>query len=191
MLVLAVANWLITADAFSQASFTFRNGDSRGVNAPVFDASGVPLSGLGYLAELRGGPTPDLLAPLVLLDSDGQRIIKPFTSATAGYVAPSDPGTPVVSTVEAGGFAYLQMLAWDASLGGAYEEAVAKGLGGYGESPIFYAHGGNPLGPLPTFPAPLIGLESFSLRAVIPEPSTYALFVLGSLLVLGLGRRAK
>jgi hypothetical protein len=188
MVMLVVASWLITADAFSQASFTFRNGDSRGVNAPVFDSLGVPLSGFGYLAELWGGPTPDSLAPVVLFNSDGTRIIKPFTSATAGYVHPTDPGTPVVSTVEAGGFAYLQMLAWDASLGGAYEEVVAKGLGGYGESPIFYAQGGYPLGPGPTPPAPLIGLESFSLRAVIPEPSTYALFVLGSLLVLASGR---
>jgi hypothetical protein len=187
ILSLGAASLLIAADAFGQASFSFQSRYSAyGVNAPVFDALGVPLAGPGYLAELWGGPTPDSLTPLFLLEYDDRRLIKPFSSG--GYVDPPDGGTPVVSTVEASGFAYLQMLAWDASLGGAYEEVVAKGLGGYGESPIFYAQGGNPLGPLPTVPAPLIGLESFSLRAVIPEPSTWTLFALGSLAALGFRR---
>ena len=88
-------------------------------------------------------------------------------------------------SVGAGDWAYLQMRAWEASLGGSYEDVMARGLGGYGESPIFYAQGGDPTAPLPTLPRPLIGLEYFSLRAVVPEPSAWALLLLGGGLVLG------
>ena len=72
------------------------------------------------------------------------------------------------------------MRAWDASLGATYEEVAARGLGGYREPIVFYGKGGDPLG-LPTLPSPLVGLESFGLRAVIPEPSTWALFAIGAL----------
>jgi hypothetical protein len=47
--------------------------------------------------------------------------------------------------------------------GASYEEAAARGLGGYGESPLFYAKGGDPFDQFP-LPAPLLGLQSFSLR---------------------------
>jgi len=69
-------------------------------------------------------------------------------------------------------------------LGATYEEVAAAGMGGYGESPIFYAQGGDPWPPHPTLPGPLIGLESFSLHP-IPEPKTVWLFAVG-LGILGL-----
>ena len=77
------------------------------------------------------------------------------------------------------GFAWLQVRVWDTRLGATYEEVAGLGIGGYGESPLFYAQGRNPLSAPPDLPGPLIGLQSFSLRPVVPEPSTWALLVLG------------
>jgi hypothetical protein len=82
-----------------------------------------------------------------------------------------------VPTVAPYGWAWLELRAWDARLGATYEEVAALGIGGYGESPLFYAQGGN-ANDLLGFPAPLIGLQSFSLRPVVPEPSTVALVLL-------------
>jgi hypothetical protein len=39
-------------------------------------------------------------------------------------------------------------------------------IGGYGESSLFYAQGGNPF--ILSTPGPLIGLQSFNLRPVVP-----------------------
>ena len=170
--------WSLTA--FSQANFLFRNLEAVGeVNAPVFDADGVPLAGADYRAELWGGPVPDSLAPLVLLDLGNQRLIKSFLSG--GYVDPIDGGLLVVPNVPPSGWAWLEMRAWDARLGATYEEASSLGLGGYGESPLFYAQGGTPFSQFP-IPGTLIGLQSFSLRPVIPEPSVWALLGVGGLI---------
>jgi len=61
----------------------------------------------------------------------------------------------------------------DARLGATYEDVVGRGLGSYGESPLFYAQGGDPYNQFP-IPGRLVGLQSFSLRPV-PEPSIWAL----------------
>jgi hypothetical protein len=52
-------------------------------------------------------------------------------------------------------------------------------VGGYGESPLFYAQGGNPVPPGVSLPRPLIGLESFSVLQEVPEPSAWLLFAVG------------
>ena len=66
----------------------------------------------------------------------------------------------------------------ECQLGTTYEAVSALGIGGYGESHLFYAQSGNPYDLLGV-PASLIGLQSFSLRPIIPEPSTWVLVVLG------------
>jgi hypothetical protein len=184
-LILVVAAILVlTHTAFGQSSFALNNyRPFYGIDAPVFDALGVALEGPGYLAELWGGPTADSLSPAGSFSDWDRRAIVPFRTGfrTGGYVTYVDDA--IVLSVRPFELAALQVRAWDASLGSTYEEVVARGLGGYGESPVFYAMGGNPLG-LPTLPGPLIGLESFSLRPVIPEPSTWALFAMGGLAVL-------
>lgn len=167
---------LVPCAVFSQASFELANHNSPLVDAPVFDAQGIPLTGTNYFAELWGSSTPDSLTPLVLFVG-GSREIVPFLSR--GYFIPdSTSGHLVVATVPPSGWAWLQVRAWDARLGATYEETVARSLGGYGESPLFYAQGSNPFDLL-GLPAPLIGLESFSLREVIPEPSSALLLLLG------------
>jgi hypothetical protein len=163
------------------ASFELANLHSPLVNAPIFNAQGVPLAGSNYLAELWGAATPDSLTPLVLFPQGGREIV-PFLSD--GYFIPTArSGVVVVPAVPGYGWAWLQVRAWDANLGATYEEVVLHGMGGYGESRLFYAQGGNPSDSL-GLPGFLIGLESFSLRAVVPEPSTVALMLAGLPLLL-------
>jgi hypothetical protein len=76
-------NLLFACAVFSQSSFELANLDLPLVNAPVFDAQGVPLAGPRYLVELWGAATPDALAPLVDLARGSVRDIVPFM--TRGY----------------------------------------------------------------------------------------------------------
>jgi hypothetical protein len=176
---------LLSPSLFGRSTFLFRNLNGDGnVNAPVYDSNGVPLEGPRYLAELYGGATNNSLVPLVLFES-GSRLIKSF--ATQGYVVPIDGGSLVVATVPPRGWAWLQMRAWDVQLGTTYQEAASRGVGGYGESLVFYAQGGDPYDMLGG-PEPLIGLQSFSLRP-IPEPAVWVLLATGALSILFLARR--
>jgi len=159
-IAVTVALWNIAALG-QGAYFSFQNASAR---APVAGSDNVPLAGTNYLAELFGGPDPEGLMP-ALGDSGGQRVQVPFV--TLGYVRGA---TVRIPSVPDSGWTWLQMRAWDARLGKTYEEVVVRGLGGYGESPRFYAKGSS--GPLctgvPCAPALLIGLQSFSLRPITP-----------------------
>lgn len=170
---------LLSPVVLGQATFQLNNHALRlGVDAPVFDAQGVPLEGLIYRAELYGGNKSESLSPAsASLASPSSRLMVPFLEGVAaGYFGTSE--SAVIFQVPPGGSAWLQVKAWDTRLGATYEEVAAIGLGGYGESPLFYAAGGNP-GPNPTPPGPLIGLQSFNLLPVIPEPSPVLLLLPG------------
>jgi hypothetical protein len=171
ILIVSVAN-----GALGQAWFELANKHIPSVDAPVFDAQGIALAGTNYLAELWGGATPNSLTPLSVIDQGNRRMIVPFVSN--GYFLPA-AGQLTVLGVPANSWAWLEVRAWDARLGLSYEDAVNRGLGGYGNSPLFYAQGGNPFDLLGV-PAPLIGLQSFSLLPVVPEPSAVWLFLLGA-----------
>ena len=178
-------NSLLSAAALSQATFEMYNYDpSHGVDAPIFDSQGVPLVGPRYLAELWGGVAADSLAPALDYDYGRGRLIVPFY--TGGYFY--DFRSAWVFTVPSGGRAWLQVRVWDANLGSTYEEAVSRGWGGYGASPAFYAQGGW-TGQNPGLPGPLIGLQSFSLLPVIPEPNAAMLLWLGLPLLIWCFRR--
>jgi hypothetical protein len=168
----ALANLFLSSTVLAQATFALQNRfPVYAIDAPVFDAQGMPLAGANFRAELWGAATPDALVPAVDLSRNQTRVMVPFLGngyflSTSGFIA-------VPSTViGGGGYAWLQVRAWDARLGPTYEDVAVLGLGGYGESPLFYARGGNPFLIPAELPGPLIGLQSFSLRAVIPEPST-------------------
>jgi hypothetical protein len=161
MVGLVALTLLFKHGAFGEASFAMQTKFSiYGINAPVSDADGLPLEGTNYLAELWGAATPDALKPALVTEGGSSRVIVPFI--TQGYfiytASPAAvPGVPPFSWV------WLQVRAWDARLGATYEEVAARGLGGYGESPLFYAQGsGSSVNGL--LPFPLIGLKSFSLR---------------------------
>lgn len=193
----SVLSFLLLQSALGQATFRFNNySPSSSINAPVSDAQGNLLAGENYLAELWGGAAPDSLTPAIAVYS-GQRVIIPFQSpAGAGYFRDAYVGRdgadhPSIFSVLPGGWAWLEVRAWDARLGATYEEVTALGIGGYGQSQLFYAQGGIP--DLLSIGAPLFGLQSFSLLPIIPEPSSYALLALGgaALWVLRLLRRQR
>ncbi len=187
-------NWLMglsllngTLTVLGQSTFEmFNRNPFAGVNAPVFDAQGVALAGSNFQAELWGGMSSDSLPPAVDYNFGGGRLIVSF--GTDGYFYSSHSAF-LLSIVPPGGGAWLQLRAWDARLGATYEQVSALSAGGYGESPLFYAQGGNPT--TPTLPAPLIGLQSFNLRPVIPEPSNLALVALGNAALWGFNRRRR
>jgi len=179
--------FLLSYSALGQATFELRNRNPFvGLDAPVFDAQGTPLAGTNYLAELWGGMTIDSLSPAIDIEYGWGRLIVPFS--TRGYFYSWHIAT-IPSIVPPGGYAWLQVRAWDARLGSTYEEVAALGLGGYGESPLFYARGGNPLAVPPELPCPLIGLQSFSLRPIVPEPSSWALLAVAATASCWLVRR--
>ena len=177
----AFLNLVLPWSGFGAATFDLRNRNRPyGVDAPVFDARGVLLEGTNYLAELYGGPRPDALTPAT--DDTPRRIIVPF--GAQGYF--SYLTTEVfITTVPALGWAWLQVRAWDVRLGSTYEAVVDRGLGGYGESPLFYAQGGlsGHLGPPPQ---PLIGLQSFRLRPVTSAALVRSIRRQGSQIVIDL-----
>lgn len=180
-----VLSFMLTAGqgaALGQASFSLNNVN---VDAPVFDAGGSPLYGADYLVELWGGSASDELSPALTFETS-QRIIIAVDYAP-GYFLDSYDGRSgtddlVIPSAPFGGYAWLEVRAWDARLGATYEEVESLGIGGYGESPLFYALGSTPGQLLPSIPADLVGLESFNLRPIVPEPSTGLLFPLGGVL---------
>ena len=184
LLTLLALNCSFSCAVLGQSSFALRNR----VDAPVYDSLGTPLAGDQYRAELWGSATPDSLTPLLDINQGFTRVIVPF--GTGGYFS---SGTSYLSVlaVPPGGYAWLQVRAWDARLGATYEEVAALGIGGLGESPLFYAQGRNPLLTPPDLPGPLIGLQSFNLRPIVPEPSTWALLALGGAAVWWAVRRKR
>jgi len=167
-----------TGDVFSQSTFYFFNYvSSAGVDAPVFDANGNRLAGTNYVAVLYGGVQPnDLrLARDSVLSVEMSPV--PFTympNNRPGYFA--DSGYVQIDSGQCGGYVWLQVRAWDKRLGVTYDEVARLGLGGYGESPLFYTFGGDGCSATGLIPQPIRGLQSFSL---VPEPSTWALVSLG------------
>lgn len=166
----------------AQAQGTFYSGNYFGgpfpINAPIFDAFGTPLEGPLFLAALYA--TQDFESPL---DSLQPSIALPFrTGEAAGYFGPELVSFGnVLPDLEA----IVQIRAWDSRLAATYEEVVALGVGGYGESALLSTVAGGRTA-VPGIP---YGLESFSLRAVVPEPNTLLLGLVGApLLILAMQR---
>lgn len=166
-LIVAAALGVFAVGALAQGQFNF--GNKNTLATPPIDARvGLPngefAAGTAYLAQAY-----------VKLATDPDSSYAPVGTAStfrtgnnAGYII-----TSAVTTTFAGGTAVtVQMRAWEASGGASYEAAVAAGKL-YGTS--------NPVNltvaTAPSLPPDMVGLQSFSL---IPEPSTFALGLLGA-----------
>ena len=135
---------------------------------------------------IYGGTSVERLMPVYTGSREVMKDVGLMTGAQAGYFRHLDyVQSPRFDSV---GHSWLQVRAWDSTLGSSYEEVVARGLGGYGQSAAFIAWGtvdSDILG----VPLPMVGLKSFSIAPVVPEPSTWALLVLGTGALLWRGRR--
>jgi hypothetical protein len=169
--VVAGVIFLMTISAIGQGTVEFVNRSPSGVIAQVTVVSpggrvglmdGVPYPGAKWEAQLFGGPEGGALVALTPKTTFR-------TGAGAGYIVSVFVPIPGVAPGER---ASLQMKAF--TIDGLYS----------GSSKVFSLTVGS--GPFP--PAPLHGLESFSVT--VPEPSTIALGILGAV-GLCLMRRAK
>jgi len=208
--VLVLLTLVAAASAFSQGTVNFVNRDTSTdpqINAPISYNAGGPMTagrvssaltatanGLTYggttvQAGLYGGAATAPDSELVLLvPSLGFR-----SGAAAGYIVTTSDSSRVVQGVAPGASAKVQIRAWDAGIAAASYEAaaalVAANHGVYlGASPsmvITLGGAGAPPGP----PANLIGLQSFGMDYIVPEPSIIGLGILGTLAGLMVFRR--
>ena len=185
----------LSVAAWGQGTLTFAN-FGGGVNAPVFQVDGTTrLIGPSFQAILLAGPTQTSLVPVTSQT--------PFLTGTqAGYF---DGGTVTIPTVAPGGTAFVEIIAWDSTLGGTttgatYGQAYSAfhQVGGMGnvwgasfynypsgvETPlgVVTGGGGNP-------PASLTGLTAFTLAAVVPEPSSLSVAALATAALMTFRRR--
>lgn len=166
-LLVLVACMSVTSGAFGQGQFNFNNRVSGSVDARVFDAAGDPLNGAdGWVAQAYVGMDAASLAPV------GGTFA--FRSAPApagfGYIA---GGAVTVPGMGNGTDVMVEMRVWNTNDGASYEAASAA-FGAIGASaPVTLT-----LAESPALPQDMVGLQGFSV-AIVPEPSTMALGLLG------------
>ena len=145
-----------------------------GIDARVIGIDGNPVSGAdGFVAQLAYTATEGgALTPFGdVVSFYGDKEIK------YGYLSGGIQNVPDM----AGQDVWIQMQAWNTNDGATYADAVAAGakLGAGASNIIPVKLGGD--GIPPALPANLVGLEGFQLQGgeVIPEPSTFALGLIG------------
>jgi hypothetical protein len=170
-LLVAAALGFVAVGALAQGQFTFGNKNLAAtppIDAKVFSEKAVPLDGVAYWTQAY-----------VKLATDPDSSYAPVGSAVnfrtgnnAGYIVPV-----VVTTPYGGGIAInVEMRAWEASGGTSYEAAIASGKLAGKSLPVNLN-----VTVAPNAPADMTGLTSFNLSStVIPEPSTFALGLLGA-----------
>jgi len=170
-IAIALTAFAVAASAYAQGVVNFSTRAGATVNAPVTYLGDNTLADGRFLGQLY------VAAPNGTLAAAGTAT--PFRSdAGKGYITAG--GNVDIAGVTPGSSAQVKLVAWAASLGASYAEAVAKGQGGVGESAVITIPTGG--GTLP--PAALTGLAGFNISPIVPEPSIAALGLLGAGLLL-------
>lgn len=168
---LTAACALFAVGALAQGTVNFANRNATaGLDQPVFvDAINGPKADANYVAQLfagtAGGSLNAVGSPAAFRSGAG-----------VGYWV----GVPslTIPGIEGGAKATLVVKAWEVKYA-TYDAAVAGGSK-VGQSDPFEVTLGN-AGVPPTLPSALAGFKSF---AIIPEPSTMALGLLGAAVLL-------
>jgi hypothetical protein len=172
--ILTLCSTLVAIGAYAQGTVNFSARVVGVYDAPVYVGAvgGPKAEGAAYLAQLYAGATEAALAAV------GEAV--PFrTGAAAGYWTAASRAIPSVAP---GANAAVQIRAWATASGATYEAAAAAN-GSIGRSATLTIKTGGEGAP-PSLPANLVGLTSFAISGVIPEPSILALGALGGLALL-------
>jgi len=179
-----VAASAFAVSAFGQGQISLKN--SATVN-PVNDASGKPLTGTSYLAQVWYGASAGALtgsfAPSPFRVST---TTQPGTWNPAAAGGPGNIGTFPAGTFGPGSTVTLQVAVWDSAVAGASAaSALAKAPGTGLSSTFTYTIPTDPL----AIPGGMEGMKSFNLLPagggpVVPEPTTIALGALGAAALL-------
>lgn len=179
---------LVAAVTFVHGQGTVLFQNITPVNAPVYDEGGVRtgtagrLEGSAFRAQLWAA------APGGTLQAVGATANFLTGTSGAGFFI---GGSRAIASIAPGGAADIQVRAWRVTDGGVtantWDEALARGRG-FGSSPTLSLSQTGGAGDPPSPPVQLTGLQSFAL---VPEPSTIALGIIGGLGTLLLIRRRK
>lgn len=170
--------------AYAQGTLDFstkNSGTTPPINAPIVDVSGAKLDGTAGWAQIFAGPANAAESALVAQGSP----VNFRTGAAAGYIS---GGVVTLTGLDFGSTIAVQIRAWNAAAGTTWAGALASTAAGAatGKSAIFSVTLPAPSSP-PPLPTPLLGLASqgfaLSANAVIPEPTTIALGLLGAALL--------
>jgi len=171
-LLVTLAAVLVSASTFGQGTILFNNrtptGDAR-VTRPDGTGAGAGITAQLFLVGAGGALTA----------IPGTTTFRETPAAATFFVNPTSVSVPGVA---AGSAATVRMRAW-ATSAGSYDAAVAAGaLRGESNDVTISQLGGTPAGGGAPIPDPgLSGLQSFAL---VPEPSTMALGLLGAAALL-------
>ncbi len=179
-----------TKRCLSQGLIDFRNRVPNVLDAPIFDVDGGRVHHQNIVAELYWAPVGSTTFTIAKAADNVSAAIPASvmnSGAGAGYwIANGDRAVGVASGV----LVQLQVRIWDSTKG---SFAQAQSGGQYWDaSSIFTIAAGDPggTGSPPSLPNPavMIGLRSFG----VPEPSTFALGILGAgVLLLNRNRSQK
>jgi PEP-CTERM motif-containing protein len=176
VLFLTVLVRLSAMDASGQGTIFFSNFQQGGPNAPVYQSDGTTkLSGLQFMAELLAGPSTNSLAPTA---STGF-----LTGNAAGYF---DGGIQTLSGVNITATVWVQVDVWNTGSGASFAQSQSSGLvNSWWQSPKFtVVTGGGAINPFPAAVLTGLGTSPVFLNGLVPEPSTFALGVVGAVVAL-------
>lgn len=168
---IALSIALTALTALGQGTLNF---NTKTVSALV-TVGGTAVTGPSYMGQLyvanpAAGNAFQAVGSPVAFYSGGVGSLKGYIT-TGGEVA--------VGFLAGGTSAQVMLKAWNSAAGSSFEAASGSATGIVGSSAPITVTLGNPLAVPPGTPADLTGLAGFAVTAVIPEPSTIALGLLG------------